>query len=299
MTGDGWTKVTLRWGAAGIAVLAGHALAAAFIITMARPDEALGIPDPIEIEIVSASEAEPAPGSAAPALTSEPVSQAGQEVTGPSGDEPSEPDPIPEVKQETVPEPAPDFEPPPLTELPPITDFAELLPESTLALTISERPAGRPVQRKPASEPVRKAEVQEKIEPQPKSRSAQKSKAAPAQARQQQARSSRKASAAQPQGDSAANKRKQASWQAMVGQRITRHMSRTRVGRGRGGQVRVTLSVMIAGNGTASARLANSTGDTQIDAALSRQAARLPLMPAPPNGKASPPFNQPIVINLR
>ncbi|MDO5605765.1 MAG: energy transducer TonB [Paracoccus sp. (in: a-proteobacteria)] len=89
-----------------------------------------------------------------------------------------------------------------------------------------------------------------------------------------------------------------ASWTSNVGGRIAAHMNRTpRPGQVRG-QVTVRLSVTVAANGAASARLANSTGHAGWDTALARQAARMPQMPAPPNGQGQS-FILPITVRPR
>lgn len=87
------------------------------------------------------------------------------------------------------------------------------------------------------------------------------------------------------------------SWQASAGARITAHMRRTRLPGARG-TFSVMLSVTVQPNGTTVARLVRGSGDARVDAALSRQAARLPRLPPPPDGRAST-FNQPISIQMR
>lgn len=75
------------------------------------------------------------------------------------------------------------------------------------------------------------------------------------------------------------------SWQAAAGARISRHMQRTRLA-GRGATLRVQIAVSVAADGRATARLVGSTGEARMDAALARQAARMPHLAPPPGGKA-------------
>ena len=75
-------------------------------------------------------------------------------------------------------------------------------------------------------------------------------------------------------------------------------MSRTRVPGRRGGTVRATVTVRVSANGATSAQLARGTGEPAVDAALARQAARMPKLPAPPNGQPFT-FQQPVQIQLR
>ena len=309
MTGDGWGGDFARWGLGGAGVLALHVAAGYWLVEASQRGEVHGVPDPIVLEMVIETMPEgPGPEAAEPEESAE--SEPAPEPEAEPEPEP-EPEPLPDFTppdfaelppvedfSDLIPEPlpVPDFEPPPLTELPPITDFSELVPDSALVLSASERPRARPERREPEPEPQRQEPRREEPrQEQPRQPPAQAQQARP----QPQAQPSRNAGGAssQRQGNPAASRQQQASWQSQVGQRITRHMSRTRVG-GRGGQVRVQVSVTIGANGAASARLASSTGNPQVDAALSRQAARLPGMPAPPNGQ-SVSFVQPIVVNLR
>ncbi|RDW12762.1 energy transducer TonB family protein, partial [Paracoccus thiocyanatus] len=81
--------------------------------------------------------------------------------------------------------------------------------------------------------------------------------------------------------------RQVASWQSKVQSAVARHMQRTRFS-GRGGSVTVTVRFSVdPGGRVAGASLASSTGDARIDAALSRQASRLPRLPAPPTGRTT------------
>ena len=87
------------------------------------------------------------------------------------------------------------------------------------------------------------------------------------------------------------------SWQSRVQRNIARHMQRARLPAGRG-QVQANLSISVAVNGAASARLIASTGNPDVDAALQRQAASLPALPPPPGGQGVP-LNLPVVVAYR
>ena len=75
-------------------------------------------------------------------------------------------------------------------------------------------------------------------------------------------------------------------------------MSRTRVPGRRGGTVRASVTVSVSASGATRAQLVQGTGEPAVDAALSRQAARMPKLPPPPSGRALT-FEQPVEIRLR
>lgn len=322
MTGFG--KDAFRWGGAGVAVLAAHVAAGAMIIQLSRESNGMEAPEAVFIELEPIPEPPPGP----PIDASEPVTDTAQasaaaaeevqeepveEVPEPADFTPPEPAQLPPVEDfaDLVPEPvpAPAFEPPPMTELPPITEFADLLPDSALALTASERPMARPERRKPEPQVTRREEPkqqrQQQAQPQQqKRREPAAQKAQPAQ--QKSAQPARKQAAsgggggrskAQPKS-TGVSQSQISNWTAQVGARVTRHMSRTSVRGGRRGQVRAVVTVTIQPNGSASARLASSTGNGQIDNSLARQAARLPRMPAPPH-RQSVSFQVPFLIQIK
>ncbi|WBU60937.1 TonB C-terminal domain-containing protein [Paracoccus albus] len=323
MTGDSWGGDFARWGVGGAAVLALHVAAGYWIVQAAERGDMAGIPEPVLIDLAPAPEAAPAPeeggqeqvteAEAAPesAPAEEPHEEPEPAFT------PPEPQQLPPVEDfaDLIPEPvvAPDFEPPPLTELPPITDFSELLPDSALLLAASERPVSRPVRREPEPQPQQTRREQPRQQPQPQtqpqqqqtqqrqqrpqqSQQSQQAQQQPRQGTQQRQRSG--GGGGQPQGIANASPRQMASWQSKVQSRIASHMRRTRVPGARGGTVTVQVRITIAGNGAASARLAGSTGNAQVDAAVARRAASMPGMPAPPNRQAAS-FVLPIQIQLR
>lgn len=89
---------------------------------------------------------------------------------------------------------------------------------------------------------------------------------------------------AAPAGGKAASAGQMASWESQVRGRIAAHMSRTNAP-GVRGTVSGTVLVTIQPNGRSSARIVTGSGDARADAALKRQAARLPRLPPPPGGQ--------------
>ncbi|SDE87561.1 protein TonB [Paracoccus isoporae] len=322
MTGRGPVGAVARWGLTGAAVLAAHLAAGIWLIQTAQRSEALQPPPPVFVDLAPSPEPlapAAAPGAeAAPQTASPPQSDPAPEEVAESAPQQAAPDFIPpdmtelppvEDFADLVPPPAPvpDFEAPPMTELPPVTDFAELLPDSALVLSASERPVQRPVRRAPEPEPqpqVTRRETPRQAQPQQQRQAEQQRQPQPARAQPQPQRQQQAAgggggnSRQQSGGQTGASRQQMANWSSQVGSRITRHMSRTRIGGARGGRVQIQVSVTISANGAASARLASSTGNARADSALARQAARLPRMPAPPNGQSAS-FTQPMVITLR
>ena len=67
---------------------------------------------------------------------------------------------------------------------------------------------------------------------------------------------------------------------------------------GAGGTLRATVKVTVSANGGASAQLVSGTGDARIDAILARQAARMPRLPAPPDGRPKT-LTVPIAVEVR
>ncbi|MFV0294316.1 MAG: TonB C-terminal domain-containing protein [Paracoccus sp. (in: a-proteobacteria)] len=282
----------VRWGMTGAVVLAAHMATGIWLIGMMQRSEAASVPEPIMIDLL------PPPEPAAGPVYQPPQQAEAEEAPQPVSEPEIEPEPEPELE-------VAEFEPPPLTELPPVTDFSELLPESALLLSASERPLSRPVRQDPEPRQVRRDPPKEQPKTQPREQPKREQARSPAkdaqpkQATRQQTQSSGGGGQkAKPTATPAASKQQMASWTSKVGSRITRHMSRTRVSGGRGGRVSVQVAVTISPNGAASGRLASSTGSPQVDQALARQAGRLPRMPAPPNGKPAS-FVQPVVIQLR
>lgn len=301
MTGRG--REALRWGGVGAAVLAAHVAGGVWAIEALRRPAVLTLPEPVFAELLPEPTA-PVAADAGPAAQDAPEAAA------------FAPPPLPELppvadfaKLLQGPAPVPDFAVPPLTELPPLTDFAELLPDSALRLAASDRPPSRPARREAAPEPQvarressrdaareppRQEPRRDRAEPAAQAETPrQTGRAAPTDGRARQSGGAQGAARA----STGADKQQMTSWTSRVGGRVAAHMKRTRVPGGGRGTVTIQVSVSISASGAASARLVSSTGNAQVDAALARQAGRMPKMPAPPNGQGAS-FVLPIQIKL-
>ncbi|MFC3569833.1 energy transducer TonB family protein [Paracoccus simplex] len=256
------------WGGAAVVVLAAHLGGALWIMHGAKAAAPPGLPDPVFVDLA------PAPQAAAPLDEAETPDMAE-----------AEPEPEPEPQPE--PEPEEIVLPEPLQELEPLPEMTSLFPPpaDAVALQKSARPKERP-EREPEPEP--EPQVAEK---QPEPRREKKEKAPQDQPARQattrlRAPQAERTAAPQAQVGAAPSARQVASWQSKVQAAVARHMHRTRLSAGRGGSVTVTVRFSVDPSGrVAGARLAGSTGDPGIDAALSRQASRMPRMPAPPSGQ--------------
>ncbi|ARJ69659.1 TonB C-terminal domain-containing protein [Paracoccus contaminans] len=239
---------------------------------------------------------------------------------------PISPLPPPDPAALAPPPPAPDFVPPPVVPLPP-PDFAALAPpapnpkprpEPKAQPARAEKKAEAPRPEKPRAERPRqdkpRAEKPRPDRPRPDQPKGDQPKAEPARSVRtaKEGRAAAGAPAGQARPGAGAPSRGTArpaaegagrtagamqSWQASAGARITAHMRRTRLPGARG-TFGVMLAVTVQPDGTTAARLVRGSGDARVDAALSRQAARLPRLPPPPDGRAST-FNQPISIQMR
>ena len=292
-----WAGDALRWGGVGAAVVAAHVAGVIWVDRAAQRNPVMALPAPVFAELL------PEPAAPAPSAEAAPAEESAAEPEAEPEPQP-QPEPEPEQAEAPPPEPVPDFEVPPLTELPPITDFSELVPESTLALTASERPRTRPERPAPEPQQVRREEKPEPPKEQPKRE--RRREPAPAQTQKaeraapsENATSQKRGGPAQGQSraSTGASKAQMDSWTSKVGGRVAAHMKRTRVPGGGRGSVTIQVSISISGNGSASARVTSSTGNAQVDAALARQAGRMPRMPAPPNGRGAS-FVLPIRIDL-
>lgn len=310
---SGWGGNALRWGAAGAVVLVAHVAGGVWATQVAQRNAVMALPEPVFAELLP----EPLPPEAAspsaetePAPEAEPQAEPEQTKAEPPPEPPLEPPPAEEVAEQLPEEePVPDFEVPALTPLPPVTDFSELLPDSALLLATSDRPKTRPVRREPEPEPEpepQQTRRERRSEP-PKEQAKQEPRRERAQPAQQTKRASPaegtareqrgRAQQGKAQANPGASKQQMNSWTSRVGSRVASHMKRTRVPGGGRGTVTIQVSVSISANGAASARLVSSTGNPQVDAALARQAGRMPRMPAPPNGQGAS-FVLPIQIKL-
>lgn len=271
----------LKWGALGMLVLAGHAAGGIWLDNAVRSGAKSNLPAPVAIEMFIPKPEELAAG---PEKASTPPEETRTEAEAPTDSEPA-----PELA---------DYKVPPLTQLPPVTDFAELLPDSALILTASARPRERPPRETRREAPRKSAPERKQTRKAEPKREPAKTDAQPrgTASGQKAAPSGNKSS--QGDGNPGLSRKQMASWSSTVGSRITRHMSRTRVNGAGGGRVSVQLSVKVSSGGAVSGRLASSTGNDAVDQALARQAGRLPSVPPPPNGKPAS-FVLPISVSLR
>lgn len=258
------------WGTAGLIVLTAHVATAAWLMRDAEAAQISGLPEPVFID-----------------LAEMPVAAAEPEEVEQVEQEESEPEPEPE--------PEPDFSELPLPELEPLPDMNSLFPPppDAVVLTRSERPQPRP--EKPEEPKV--VERRER-EPEPKRERRKEPEAVQQRetTRQEAPRADRTAGRSAPAGN--VSRRQTETWQSTVQSRVARHMKRTRIP-GRRGSLATQVSVSISANGTVTgARINGSTGDPAIDAALSRQAARMPNLPPHPSG-APQSLVVPVTVEIR
>ncbi|MFB2594799.1 energy transducer TonB [Paracoccus sp. p4-l81] len=290
-----------RWLTGLALVLAAHLGVAHWLMATAISGPPASVAAPVFVELVAPEpepqpepEAEPAPEPEAlpvdpgipPQILEVPDVQPAPPEPEPEPEREPEPEPEPEPQPE--PEPEPELELPPLTPLPPPTDLAEQLVP----------PSPRPQSRPPRPKPVEPAPRRQAEKPRPT-----RAEPAPAKPATAKPAAPRATAPAAPRRDDGARAQAAAAsagavrnWQSEAGARIARHMKRTRIS-GRGASVQVQLAIQVGANGAASARLASSTGDPRIDAALARQAGRLPRLPAPPGGQGHS-FVLPILIQF-
>jgi|GEM_PF-971990 len=293
------------WLAVGALVLSAHVAAAAW--AMRQPGQALpAAPDAILLDLAP-------PPAGEPALASMASHEAAETEALPEPEPAPEPEPeqvpeftTPEVEQlippdfgaPVPPEPVPEFEPPPVVPMPP-PDFASLTSPAEAAPAIVPPPPRRPERL------VRREEPREKPREEPR-RETRREREQPRAERREESQASRQGHQGRsgdqgarqaPAAASGGSRQAQASWEQRAGATVSKHMSRTRV-RGQRGVVQATVTVSVSANGATSAQLARGTGDPDVDAALSRQAARMPSLPPPPSGRSFQ-FTQPIAIRLR
>ena len=195
------------------------------------------------------------------------------------------------------PEPAPDFTPPPLTTLPP-PDFAALAspaepsvvppprrkptpPASFAAQEPEPDPEPQPEPDEPRRERARREEPREPARDEPREQASEPRRQAPRGA-QPDGREAERA-AAETRQSRGASKQGQANWLGKVQSRVTAHMKRACLNAT--GTHRATVTLTVSPNGSVSAKLVAGTGDARVDAALSRQASRIPRLPPPPDGR--------------
>lgn len=248
------------WGSAAVLVLAAHLGGAMWILHTAKAAAPPGLPDPVFVELA------PMPQAAAP----------------PEEEEMPE---LAEAEPEPEPEPVIDL---PLPELEQIPDMNTLFPPPPDAVVLqkSERPLERP--EKPQEPEPKIVEKQ----PEPKKREVKERAPEKQEARKAttQVRAPKSDRTAAPTSDAGvASPRQVASWQSRISGTVARHMKRTRLPSRRGGSVTVMVVFTVdPGGRVGGVRVNGSTGDAKLDAALQRQAARLPKLAPPPTGKSTP-----------
>lgn len=275
------------------------------------PAEPQVAPEPDTPEPVA--EAQPAP-EPQPEPQPEPEPQAAPEQQAPSEPVPDFVPPpvvplpppdfaslVPPVPAEPEPEPAPDFVPPPITPLP-APDFAELepavvppprrkpTPPADFAAQAPE-PEPEPEREEPRRERARGEEPRE-----PSRETAREPRREGPRGAQPDGREAERAST-QTRQTQAASRQGLPNWIGTVQSRVTTHMKRTRLD-GQRGSHRATVTLTVAPDGSVSAQLSSGTGDPRVDAALGRQASRIPRLPAPPGGR-SQTLTVPFQVNIR
>jgi len=260
------TGEILAWGAAGVAAMAVHAGAAALLLHAPESPPA-GIPETYAIEIAPEFLAQESMSDIAPAP--EMVESPDLPVA-------------PEMPEETdLPEPEPDM-----------PDLAELEPPP-------EPEPDRPVLREPDPEPpppkmetiAEKPEVvlpEAAQEPPPRRREAARTTRTPpaprtsAPARVEAPRAERAATPASARGITL--EQAQRRWRDQVNTHVARYMRRWR--NTARGSVDIQMVVAIDGGGRVrSVEVRGSAGDARTDASLRAHAARMPALPAPPDGQ--------------
>lgn len=285
MTGPATSRpaVLLRegalWGTAALVVLGAHLGGALWLMHRAEAAAPPGISEPVFVELA------PMPTAAAPldeAETPE-ITEAAPEPTPEPPPEP-EPEPLPEVALEQ-----------PLPELEPVPDMSSLFPPPPEAVVLqkSDRPKDRPEPKEP--EPVAKV-VKKQPEQKKKDKAPEVQEAREASTTVRAQKADRSAAPAQ---GAQVSPRQEASWQSKLQSAVGRHMNRTRIPGARGGDVRVTVAFTVTGSGgVTGARLVGTTGDSNRDAALSRQVSRLTRLPPHPSGQ-NVPITLPVLIQQR
>ncbi|UXU75370.1 MULTISPECIES: TonB family protein [unclassified Paracoccus (in: a-proteobacteria)] len=281
------------WGGTAAVVLALHLGVVGWLFDSDAVPPPSGLPQAIMIDLAPLPVAPPAA----------PDNQDSDAMPPPAPRAESQPDPEPAPEPE--PEPAPSEqgnmqqdpalpELPELPELPPIEQMNSLFaPPQAVALPQSARPRPRPVaQTQTQTESQRKTRITQDREPQRQTKAAAEPPSTPAsdQPARRQTTALRAPTAPQgaapPAGAPAPSARQMASWQARVNAAVARHMRRTRLSMR--DSATITIRFTLLPNGQVSgAQLMGSTGDPGNDAALNRQAARLPRLPPPPSGQSA------------
>lgn len=272
----------LRWGVAGLAVVAAHGGLAWGALSWRPQEAAAGAPEPaIMIELAAVSVAEEAPAEDLPVAP-----------------ERVEPEPVPEpVKEpEKLPEPEPEPEPTPVAEpeiklpdLPaiPKLDAVLLPPPPEPKVERKPDPPKKIVQRKPPPKPkvVQRKPVEREV---PKAREAA---APPASTPRASAPSNASL------GTAASSAAATASWRSSLIAHLNRH-KRFPAGASPG-TVQVAFAIDRGGR-VLSARVVRSSGDSALDheaAAMIQRASPVPAPPAGVGGAGSVSLSVPIRFN--
>lgn len=272
------------WGGASALVLALHLGGALWILRQAEAAAPPGLPRPVLVDLVPAEVPQDAPAR-------EPVPEPAARPALP--EDTAETRPQPEPEPEDVAEP---LELPPLRQLEPLDDMAELFPPAPpdleappqAALTASVRPERRPERQvEPRRDERREAGRQRRAEPGPQQQPAlqQPARRAP---QGEQGGTGRSGISTQQRN------RDEASWQRQVGACILRSASRVSGAKG----ARSAVALVIARNGRVqSASLTASTGNARVDREITRAMGRARCPAAPPGlTGATYDFVQPFTI---
>ncbi|WP_374301620.1 TonB family protein [Paracoccus sp. (in: a-proteobacteria)] len=287
------------WGGASVLVLALHLGGALWIMRQAEAAAPPGLPQPVFVDLAPAEEV--AEESVAP--TKEPVEEASEE--------PVEPEPQPEPKPEPEPEPEEVVEPlelPPLPQLEPLEDMAELFPPAPpelqtppeVVLNSSARPQRRPEREpEPEREPRRDPEPRrERREPEPQRQAEPRRQEQPAPQQQQARRAPQGAGGSGAAGPSPQQKASLMSqWGGQIRSCISRRASAPR-GVREGGRVVLNLAVSRSGS-IQGVGIGGSSGNPALDQAAVQAAQRAGRCPRAPAGLTDASYSFQLPINLQ
>ena len=305
LEGPGRTTAALRWTAAGMLVLAAHAVAGWWVLrhpisNVTPPELAQGIT--IDLEPIAVPQNAPEPSQTlASGTAAAPQAAATPEPPPVPAEAPPAPEPLPPTQPELPsPDPAPAPEPPPPSveepkpaplpppEQPPVSMPATTAPsEAVLAAPPPSPPRPmQPPKPKPKPQPPKPdprrvaremAERKERAERREQQRAARDEARAQTQARQERDAGGQSTQAATP--SSASSGAAVASWRGQV----VAHLNGFKPASpsGTGGTVRVAFSVDRNGR-VLSASLAGSSGDGALDEAAVAMVRRASPVPAPP-----------------
>ena len=274
------------WGGASVLVLALHLGGALWIMHRAEAGAPPpGLPEPVFVDLAPAEEV--AEESVAP--TEEPVEEVAEE--------PVEPEPEPEVAEP--------LELPPLPELEPLEDMAELFPPAPpelqtppeVVLNSSARPQRRP-EREP--EPQRQAEPrrEERREPERQRQAEPRRQEQPAPQQQQARRAEQGAGGSGASGPSPQQRASLMSqWGGQIRSCISRRASAPR-GVREGGRVTLNLSVSRSGS-IQGVGIAGSSGNPALDQAAVQAAQRAGRCPRAPAQLTDASYSFQLPINLQ